>query len=573
MGKMFTGLADDISAMYLNPAGLAYVSDPQVLSMSGRFVNLVNYLTLATVFPSNFGTLGIGYTGAGLGFSSPVLNLVEVATGEYRVIPSTNEVLSYDYNNYVLAFPYAVHLRDDLSFGASLKFFNESISGSTAGTAFGYDVDLGLMFRPNDMLTLGVLGKNFLPESMGGKVTWSTGIEEPIPSSVNVGGSLKLKSLGDFIVGADYEFKPTQSYMPGFWHTGVEWWPVETFALRTGIDQDVIGSGTGTGFDVASNPSAGVSLQYGSFRFDYAYHRYNDIAANDTHYFSLVYKSPEFVPLYISTPRDELVTREMTVVIQGEARDFRIKSIRINDRKINIENGKFEAEVSLMLGKNTIWVEALDNGDNTMETKRLRVLRLSRFSDVPSDYWAVEPIEQLGTLFIMPGFTDGTFQPEGTIKRADLLINLLNIDRIPPAADLEPFPFTDIKTKDWVAPYAKAGFDEKLVLGYPDGTFRPTRMINRAEGTTMAVRYAEYPLESAQERPYEDISTRYWAIDNIYTAKQHKMLWFITQYFFPGDSLTRAEQAAIISQTPKVAAKVNALLNFDQGYEKENPYK
>ena len=572
MGKMFTGLSDDISAMYLNPGGLAYIDDPEVLSMSGKFVNLVNYLTLATVFPSNIGTIGIGYCGAGLGFSSPVLRLVEVATGEYRVIPSTNEVLSYDYNSYVVSFPWAYQLRDDLGFGVALKFFNESLGGATAGTAFGYDVDLGLLFKPNDTVSLGLLGKNFLPEAMGGVLTWSNGAKEAIPSSVNAGGSLTLRNVGKLILGADYEFKPTQSYLPGYWHLGAEWWPIDTFAFRGGVDQDVIGSGTGTGFEVTNNPTAGISLLVGSFRFDYAYHKYNDLASNDTHYFSLVYKSPEFVPLYVIEPKDKLVTHEMTVIVRGEARDFRIKSIRINDRQISIEDGKFEAEVSLMLGKNTIWVAALDSADKVMERQSLRVLRLAQFTDVPPDHWAIEPIEYLGTLFIMPGYTDGTFQPDGTIKRADLLINLLNIDRIPPAADLEPFPFSDIETKDWVAPYAKAGFEEKLIIGYPDNTFRPWNMINRAEGTTMAVRYAGYNITSAQERPYDDISTRFWAINDINTAKENGLLWFIVKYFYPNDELSRAEQAAIMSQTPKVAANIFDLANFNTGYQKDYPY-
>ncbi|MDD5383028.1 MAG: PorV/PorQ family protein, partial [Candidatus Margulisbacteria bacterium] len=361
MGKMFTGLADDISALYLNPAGLGNLETAEFLSMSGKFVNQVNYITLAGALPAKFGTLGIGYSGAGLGFSTPVLNLVEIATGEYRVIPSSTESVTYDYNNYAMALGYGVMLRSNLSVGAAVKFFNEKISGSTGGSAFGYDVDLGVLFKPNTSLTLGLLGKSILPFDMGGKVVWDTGLEESIPGSLNFGASLKTSFLRQTTFGADYELNLDQPNIPGFWHAGVEWWPSDLLALRGGIDQDVVGNDAGTGLNIASNQTAGVSLKFSNFRFDYAYHRYNDISTNDTHYFSLAYAAPEPIPLEVLFPPDKYITHEVTVFVKGKSEDYRIKSIKVNGRDVELDkHGNFETEVSLMLGKNTIWIAGVD---------------------------------------------------------------------------------------------------------------------------------------------------------------------------------------------------------------------
>jgi len=51
MGKAFVGISDDISSAFLNPAGLANLERWQMTSMSGKFINEVNYLNLAGAYP------------------------------------------------------------------------------------------------------------------------------------------------------------------------------------------------------------------------------------------------------------------------------------------------------------------------------------------------------------------------------------------------------------------------------------------------------------------------------------------------------------------------------------------
>ena len=209
MGKTFCGLADDISAMYLNPAGLAFLAAPQALSLSGKFVNTVNYFTLAGATPASIGTLGIGYTSAGIGFSAPNLNLVEIATGEYRVIPSSNESVSFDYQNQVLAFTYGTtFFRENLAFGTTLKLFSENISGSSNGSSLGKDLDIGLLFKPNAYINLGLVAQNVLPVEQGGKITWDTGQKEAIPTTITLGTNIKLTTSGELNLGADYSYQP-----------------------------------------------------------------------------------------------------------------------------------------------------------------------------------------------------------------------------------------------------------------------------------------------------------------------------------------------------------------------------
>jgi hypothetical protein len=574
MGKMFVGLADDISSMYLNPGGLGNLKAGEFLSMSGRFVNQVNYLTLAVSTPTDRGTFAVGYTGAGLGFNIPVLNLIEIATGEYRVIPSTNESVDYNYLNQAAAFSYGLRLPwFNLSAGTTLKIFSESIKGSSNNSSLGMDLDIGALYKPNTQFSLGATLKNALPASLGGKVRWDTGLEETVPSSFVLGGNYQVTTpkIGLINLGADYEIQPTRANIPSMFHLGLEYWPLQMFAFRTGIDQDVIGSGTGTGLTVSNNPTAGLSLLFSDWRFDYAFHKYNNLTTNDTHYFSLVYLPPEKIPLQVLSPSDKEITHESTVIVRGKVADRKINKLTINGKAVQINNNIFETEVSLLLGKNTIWVGAFDAKGKVLETKRIRLLRLEKFSDVPDNYWARNEIEALGTLNIVPGFKDGTFKPDKKSKRFDYLIKLMNIGKVPPATEVKTDPFTDVKAKDKIAPYVQAGQDVKLVKGYPDKKFRPYKIVNRVEGTVMTVRFANLKLESVNERPYEDIAARHWAIKEISAAKQQDMLKFALEYLYPKNDLTRSELTAMLAHTPEVKILVDDLMNFESGYSTEFP--
>ena len=158
-------------------------------------------------------------------------------------------------------------------------------------------MDLGLTWQPSTILKFGLALQNALPFAAGGKIKWDNGTEESLPSMLKPGLSLNLfgkngwLQFGDHEVtlNVDLDYAPTRTEIPQLWHMGVEWLPIPLLALRAGIDQDYVGSGTGTGLIPTNNLTAGVGLVVGQFRFDYAYHQYNQITDNDTNYFSLSY--------------------------------------------------------------------------------------------------------------------------------------------------------------------------------------------------------------------------------------------------------------------------------------------
>ena len=109
-----------------------------------------------------------------------------------------------------------------------------------------------------------------------------------------------------------------------------------------------------------------------------------------------------------------------------------------------------------------------------------------QFSDVPSGYWAAGNIQTLVAADVVNGFPDGTFQPDGTLTRAqfvkmlDLTLNL--------ATNGTATRFADVSASDWFAPYVAAAVQAGLVQGTSATTFSPNDAVTREQMGVLLVR-------------------------------------------------------------------------------------
>jgi hypothetical protein len=205
VGKAYYGLADDTGAMYTNPAGLAQQKGWQISSMSGTFLDEYSYLSLSGFYPTDFGVLGFGFAGTSISgayattiepTSSPddpifIIDTTQPQMGNYNnafILSYANQASKINYINKI---PQA----DRISLGVSLKLFKVALYGDhiNGGDASGQDMDLGIKYLPPiSWLTLGAAMKNFLPFSMGGKLTYANGHEESYPSSIQLGSAFNI---------------------------------------------------------------------------------------------------------------------------------------------------------------------------------------------------------------------------------------------------------------------------------------------------------------------------------------------------------------------------------------------
>ncbi len=153
---------------------------------------------------------------------------------------------------------------------------------------------------------------------------------------------------------------------------------------------------------------------------------------------------------------------------------------------------------------------------------------------------------QEGThLRYIQGYPDGLFRPEQSITRAEVATILTRITGpITAADDVALYP--DVAGDHWAARYIKAAKARGLMIGDPDGRFRPQDPISRAEVAVIALRFKQLQLMSGSAFPD---TPGHWADSTIYTVTQAGL---ITGYpdgtYRPTQPITRAEFVTVINR-------------------------
>jgi hypothetical protein len=327
MGKAFVGLADDVNAMYLNPAGLANLEKWQFSSMSGSFMEDYNYINLCGAYPLSWGVFGVGFTTASI--TGGYATRVKAGSNPpvYEIDP-TQPTISYYNNVGLLSFATKMD-RLKLPFklpwesmvGLNLKIFASGLAGDgiTQGDAKGSELDAGLIIKPQQWLSFGSSVQNLLPATMGGKITYNSGHYESFPAlwkngiAVKILGpqnSLRTQQDQELSFLLDFDYYPTRSNFPIIYHTGLEWQLIKTIKLRTGINQDAAGDGRGGKVSPLSNITYGVGVNYGGWRFDYAYNQFSEGGGMTDSFFSLSYQ-PETV---VVKPQPAPAVQQITTI-------------------------------------------------------------------------------------------------------------------------------------------------------------------------------------------------------------------------------------------------------------------
>lgn len=121
------------------------------------------------------------------------------------------------------------------------------------------------------------------------------------------------------------------------------------------------------------------------------------------------------------------------------------------------------------------------------------------FSDIKG-HWAEAAIERAAALGITSGYPDGTFRPSNKVTRAEFTTMITRTFTLPSGTGMT----TDFADAAQLPQWAKTSIAEAagagIVTGYADGTFRPNQLITRTEMTAILVRVLDLQLK-AQEKP------------------------------------------------------------------------
>jgi hypothetical protein len=170
------------------------------------------------------------------------------------------------------------------------------------------------------------------------------------------------------------------------------------------------------------------------------------------------------------------------------------------------------------------------------------------FADVtPGTFgWAQETIEILAGAGVMAGVDETRFGPARATTRAEfasLLVKVFGLQEKPGAKNL----FKDVKTDQWYAKAVTTAMDTGLVRGYEDSTFRPDNSISREEAVAILVRAINLQAKEHKLAFQDGDRVSPWARNSVAIAAAHGLVkGFPDGSFKPGLVLERAECAALI---------------------------
>ena len=158
------------------------------------------------------------------------------------------------------------------------------------------------------------------------------------------------------------------------------------------------------------------------------------------------------------------------------------------------------------------------------------------YTDAPFLPAEAAGISLLTSVDAIEGNPDGTFRPSRSINRAEFLkIVLLSHPKIRMSSSDAGRCFPDVKKDDWFSPYVCLAKKRDMVAGYPDGTFKPERTVNYAEALKILSELYEYVAYSGDDEE--------WYAGYVRAAKFHKTTLPIALTF--DQPLTRGQMARL----------------------------
>jgi len=261
MGSAFTAIADDSTAAFWNPAGLATLEKPEASFMHAnltldRKYNFLNYAHVVkdkdgkkkyTVALSHirFGIDGIPETKLAWN-PGPSDNPATTQNGQYIAGQPVYIFGYFDDTESATFGTYARKLSEKMYGGVNVKRINQDLYSNSADS---WGLDLGFLYKASDKGTLGLSIRD-----IGESLKWDTdsGHSDKVPVTTTLGAAYKTSDRMTVAV----DLNKVEDLDAKF-RAGTEFWLNSNAAVRMGTQ--------------AGDLTLGASFKLDTWRFDYSY--------------------------------------------------------------------------------------------------------------------------------------------------------------------------------------------------------------------------------------------------------------------------------------------------------------
>ncbi|MFA7216358.1 MAG: S-layer homology domain-containing protein, partial [Bacillota bacterium] len=196
--------------------------------------------------------------------------------------------------------------------------------------------------------------------------------------------------------------------------------------------------------------------------------------------------------------------------------------------------------LALILGSGfTSFIAYADNATNEQGTG---------FSDVEG-HWAKDQVLDWSEKGLVSGYDDGTFKPERGVTRAEFITFVNRAYGLTAKAQLD---FSDVSPQDWFADEVAKAVAAGYISGYDDGTMRPAAEISRLEAAVILyklLRLASLENESWIDGFNDSGSIASWGREYVNSVvAEGYFSGYPDGTFKPDRVITRAETVALLSK-------------------------
>lgn len=250
MGNGFTGLADDATAVYYNPAVMPYLSSQQISLLHTILFEGTIYDYVSYVYPGDkLGALGLA--------------AMRIGTDDIGRRDDITDLGTFSASKVQFLMAYGKRFGRYASFGGTLKLVHQSIDDYST---YGYGIDLAGQLRLGQNIRAG-----FLLQDIIGPHLELDDDRERTPFNIRTGVAYLLKQERlPFAANFTFDLEKPEHRSAKI-RTGLEVLHQSGIIVRSGYDRD--------------NFTLGMGLQYNNLRFDYAYKFIDNLT--DSHRFSL----------------------------------------------------------------------------------------------------------------------------------------------------------------------------------------------------------------------------------------------------------------------------------------------
>lgn len=184
------------------------------------------------------------------------------------------------------------------------------------------------------------------------------------------------------------------------------------------------------------------------------------------------------------------------------------------------------------------------------------------FSDLGSVSWAQDAIMLMAENGFVGGYPDGTFKPQKVITRAEL-ITIIN--KMSGFNELAEINFNDVDDNSWYYDEVRKSIHSGAVNGFPDGSFKPNAPVTREQIAVIIdnLYEIEYKTQGFDIKDITEISN--WAVRSVEKVISNGIMSGYTDKTFRGkNNLTRAEAIMVLNKVFTLFEFLGTEITFEE---------